>query len=270
MLEVPWNFTSLLCDKGWHCAVVEALTQHGINPTSPPIIWKVVDNFHMLWMGSWDLYHANTTTCVDPDVGSQLESLSLLVLGNTRCHCAMVEALTQHGMVPSSPHIIYQALDNVHMLWMGTWIYHNAVTNTCVHPDVGSLPKYYHCWVTKEVIVQWLRVLTNMESIPHPLPTYARYLTTFICCGWAHGTFIMWLPLHVFIQMWEVQWNPASLLGYKGYHCAVVEALTQDGRVLTSPSNIWKVFENLHMLWMGTWIYHNAVTTICVNPDLGS
>jgi len=29
------------------------------------------------------------------------------------------------------------------MLWMGTWIYHNAGSNTCVHTDVGSQPKYF-------------------------------------------------------------------------------------------------------------------------------
>ena len=39
MLEVPWNSTSLLCDKGCHCAVVEAFTQHGMDTISPPIIW---------------------------------------------------------------------------------------------------------------------------------------------------------------------------------------------------------------------------------------
>ena len=77
----------------------------------------------------------------EADEGNQLESL--LVLGNTRCHCAVVEAFTQHGMVTTSPHSLYQALDNVHMLWMGTWIYHNAVTNTCVNPDVGSPLKFY-------------------------------------------------------------------------------------------------------------------------------
>jgi hypothetical protein len=53
--------------------------------------------------------HIDTLSCnyhhcgCNPDVGSQLESLSLLVLVYTGCHCAVVEALTQHGIVPTSP-----------------------------------------------------------------------------------------------------------------------------------------------------------------------
>ncbi len=28
-----------------------------------------------------------------------------------------------------------------------------------------------------------------------------------------------------------------------------------------STSSIYKVFDNVHMLWMGTWIHHHAITT---------
>jgi hypothetical protein len=30
------------------------------------------------------------------------------------------------------------------------------------------------------------------------------------------------------------------------------------------------VFDNLHMLWMGIWIRHNAIPTTLAGPDLGS
>ena len=43
-----------------------------------------------------------------------------------------------------------------------------------------SLEILHHYWVTKDDIVKWLSLLPNMEWIPHPLPTYERYLTTFI------------------------------------------------------------------------------------------
>jgi hypothetical protein len=162
------------------------------------------------WVGTYIHHHAATTiTWINPDLGSQLESSSLLGLGYTRFHCAVVKALTQHGMDPTSPPNIYQVLDNVQMLWMGTAIL-----------EPSSCDYHYMC-------------------SPR--------------CGKSNKI------LH---HSW------ATI--YKGYHCAVVEALTQDGRNPTSPPNTWKVFENLHMLWMGTWIYHNAVTTTCVNPDLGS
>ena len=109
-----------------------------------------------------------------------------------------------------------------------------------------------------------------MEWFPHPLPAYTRHWTTFICCGWAHGSIIMPLPTHVSTQMLEVPWNSTSLLGDKGWHCAVVEALTQYGVDPTSPPNIWKVFDNFHILLMGTWNLHHVTTTTCVRPDVGS
>ena len=118
----------------------------------------------------------------------------------------------------------------------------------------------HHSWATKDTIVQLLRLLPKMEGFSHPLPTYERCLKTFICCGWAHGSIIMPLPPYVLTQIWEVSWN----------HVVVVEALTQHGMVPTSPPNIYQALDNIHMLWIGTAINHNAFTNTCVNPDVGS
>ncbi len=124
----------------------------------------------------------------------------------------------------------------------------------------------------------------------HPLPTYIGclitfmclgwagrsiivhewYLTILMCCGWAHGTFIMPLPLNVLIQMLEVSQNTTSLLGNNGCHCAVVKALTHHRMDPTPPPNIRKAFDYFHILWMGTWNLYHATTTTCVDPDVGS
>ena len=56
--------------------MVEALTQHGMPPTSTPNIYKVIDNLHMLWMGVWIRHHAVTTKLVGPDLGSQLNCVT--------------------------------------------------------------------------------------------------------------------------------------------------------------------------------------------------
>ena len=40
--------------------------------------------------------------------------------------------------------------------------------------------------------------------------------------------------------------------------------------VPTSTSNIYQVFDNLHMLWMGIWIHHHAIATTLAGPDLES
>jgi hypothetical protein len=50
--------------------------------------------------------------------------------------------------------------------------------------------------------------------------------------------------------------------------CAVVEAQDPHGMVPTSTSSIYKVFDNIHMLWMGRWIHRHAVTTTLVDPEL--
>jgi len=59
--------------KWHHCTVAEALIQHGMVPTSPPNIWKVVDKIHMMWMGIWHHILPVTTTWVVPDLGSLLK-----------------------------------------------------------------------------------------------------------------------------------------------------------------------------------------------------
>jgi hypothetical protein len=50
----------------------------------------------------------------------------------------------------------------------------------------------------------------------------------------------------------------------------VFEAPNPHEMVLISTPNIYKVFDNLHMLWMWIWIRHHAGTAILVGPDLES
>ncbi len=49
----------------------------------------------------------------------------------------------------------------------------------------------------------------------------------------------------------------------------VVEAIDPSGLAPTSPLCMYKVFDNVHMLGMGIWIHHHAITTAVVGPDLG-
>jgi hypothetical protein len=49
----------------------------------------------------------------------------------------------------------------------------------------------------------------------------------------------------------------------------MVEALYPPGMVPTSTLSMHKVFDNAHMLWMGIWIHHHAITTAVVGSDLG-
>jgi hypothetical protein len=54
---------------------------------------------------------------------------------------------------------------------------------------------------------------------------------------------------------------------------ALVEAPDPRGMVPTSTKtlpHICKVYDNLHMQWMGIWIRHHAVTTTYMSSDLGN
>ncbi len=47
----------------------------------------------------------------------------------------------------------------------------------------------------------------------------------------------------------------------------MVEAPDPPGIVPTSTLYMYKVFETIHMLWMGRWVHHHATTTILVSPE---
>ncbi len=49
----------------------------------------------------------------------------------------------------------------------------------------------------------------------------------------------------------------------------MVEVLDPPGMVPTSTISMYKVFDNVHMLWMGILIHHHAFSTAVVGPDLG-
>ncbi len=92
-------------------------------------MYKVFDNLHMLWMVIGSIIMPFSTTCVCPDLGIQLKSC--VTDGLQTMSCAVVEALTQHEMFPTSPSNIYKVFDNLqNMLWMVIWIRYHAVTTT--------------------------------------------------------------------------------------------------------------------------------------------
>jgi hypothetical protein len=61
-----------------------------------------------------------------------------------------------------------------------------------------------------------------------------------------------------------------SLLGYKPYHYAVVEAPYPSKAACTSMWSTNKVFEPLHMQWMGIWNHWQPITTALNVPDFDS
>jgi len=135
--EVSWDLCCWHCAHKWcHGAVVEALTPHGMSPTSTPNIYKVIDNLHMLWMRVWRSHHTVTTKLVGPDLGRQLKLCHLSV--HKWCHGTVIEALNPYGMAPTSTSNTYKVIANLYMLWMGVWIHDHAILTTLVSPDLWS------------------------------------------------------------------------------------------------------------------------------------
>jgi hypothetical protein len=61
-----------------------------------------------------------------------------------------------------------------------------------------------------------------------------------------------------------------TLLDYKPYHYAVVEAPYPSRAACTSMWSIYKVFESLHMQWMGIWNHQQPAAIAVVDPDFDS
>jgi len=59
-------------------------------------------------------------------------------------------------------------------------------------------------------------------------------------------------------------------MGYKPYHYAVVEAPYPSKAACTSMWSMYKVYEPLHMQWMGIWNHRQPDTIALVVPDFDS
>ena len=116
--------------------------------------------------------------------------------------------------------------------------------------------------------MQWLRLHTHPKLLTHQ-------------CG-AHKVYE---PLHM---QWMGIWNHrqqftkalfdtdfdsglkaswVTLLGYKPYHYAVVEAPYPSKAACTSMWSTHKVYEQLHMQWMGIWNHRQQFTKALFDPD---
>jgi hypothetical protein len=67
---------------------------------------------------------------------------------------------------------------------------------------------------------------------------------------------------------WLKAW--VTLLGYKPYHCAVVEAPYSSKAACTSTWSTNKVYEPIYMQWMGIWNHQQPITIALAYPDFES
>jgi hypothetical protein len=98
--------------------VFEAMDAFQIDPTSMSYICMVVEILHMLWMGTWTCPHS-----VPPLLEAKLEFW--VTARPQTVGCAVFEAMDPLQTDPTSMSYIHMPVENLHMLWMGTW--------TCPH-----------------------------------------------------------------------------------------------------------------------------------------
>ncbi len=237
------------CAKWSHDAMTEAKDSHGMVPTSSSYICKVLDIIHMLWMGDLDHHNAITTEIVVLCLWNWLKSC-VADLRQMKSWCNdLGSRLTWNG-----PHILF-----IHM--HGVWHHSYAVVGNigppscCYHRNRTFSSVFLNlaeivgdCLVPNQVMMQWLRHQTFMEWSRHPLHTYARCLTSFICFGCKDWTSIMLLPQILLSLVFEFGWNPVWLPCTKWSHDALIQAPDSHGMVTTSSSYICKVFDIIHML----------------------
>ena len=164
-------------------ALNDAPNSHGMVPTCISHIGKVIDNLHMQWMGIWISHHVVTTTLVGHSFRNSAEIFVCWWVKNEPLCIGWGSKPTWNGSHIPSIHI------------QGVWQLSYAVDgdmdpssshshHTC-RPRFGKSAEILgHCLELNEAFVQWLRLQTHMEWFPHPLHTYTRRLTSFICSGW--------------------------------------------------------------------------------------
>ena len=121
---------------------------------------------------------------------------------------------------------------------------------------------YTRPWATSDTIVESLKLQIHMECFQSSLQTYTRCLRTFMCCVWAAGSIIMPLSNLLFAQILGLGKNLCFTPGLQVIPLfGVVKAPHPHGMFSTFTPNMYKMFENFHLLCMGSRIHHHAIDT---------
>ncbi len=94
---------------------------------------------------------------------------------------------------------------------------------------------------------------------------YRKWLSTFICCGWAYGCTLTLL----YLCRWGQILESCGKVEPK-WHCGViVEAVNYHWlHPISILNNVYKVIEHLHMLWVGIWMHPYTVIPVQVGAKI--
>ena len=123
---------------------------------------------------------------------------------------------------------------------------------------------------TKDTIVQWLRLLPNMEWFPHPLPTLWKVVDN---VHTVDGHMVPYSACYHHLSCPRFG-NPSKILSFTAAAGLQITTLCNvrgsnpNGMVPISPAIIWKLLANLLMVWRGIWSHHQVISTTCM-PRFG-
>ncbi len=133
-----------------------------------------------------------------------------------------------------------------------------------VDQDFGNLGSVW-LWYDDMKTLLWLKTTTN--CFPHLYWMYGIFLSTFIFCGYAYWWTLTQLHLGRLPTLWQFGVSVATI---KWWHDDIVEAIDHNWLLPPFIFDVLKVFEHLHMLWIGMWVYPYTVTPGKVSPDFGN
>jgi hypothetical protein len=114
----------------------------------------------------------------------------------------------------------------------------------------------------------WLRLSIHPPLISHHCYIYIRCLTTFICCGCAYGCIITTLWPFMPTKLVEFCHKSGQVSDDMWPWKVVIEAVDPSTTHLTSLLCIYKVFDNLYLLWMCIWMCPHHITAAHVDQIL--
>ncbi len=178
-----------------------------------------------------------------------------------------LEAVNHPTLLLTSISHVLKVFEHLHMLWMGMWVHPYTLTPVHVGPNFGNMG---------------VRVSSN----PHHAgamfggckPSHFVYQIHIKCLWsvWATSYAVdehMGAPLHSYTcagggktlkKIGLLRVSPNNII------MSCLESVNHPTLLLTSILHVLKVFEHLHMLWMGMWVHPYTLTPVQVGPNFGN
>ena len=163
---------------------------------------------------------------------------------------AVIEAIDSNKIVPTSMANTWKMFDNLHMMWMCIWMCPNHTMVALIDRVFGSDSEFLVISRQQMIVTVVMEALDPINILPTSMSnTYKVFdnLHMMRMCTWMCPNHTMAaLIVQVFGSDSEIWVSPPQQM----IVAVVIEAIDPINILPTSMSNTYKVFDNLHMMWM--------------------